>query len=158
MNKVILIGSMGADPELKYTQSGTAVLSFTLCTNERYQDKHTKEWKDKPEWHKVVVWGKYGESLHRNTGKGTLVCVEGKLATRSWQDKQGTKRYSTEVIADRCELLARYGGERGSQGERRPEPSAHERAKMDGYAPRGRGEPERISQEDLGFADDDIPF
>lgn len=164
MNKVILVGNVGQPPELKFIQNGTAVLSFSLATSERYQDKNTKEWHDKVEWHRIVVWGKYAEILNKNLAKGTLALVEGKLQTRSWEDKNGAKHYSTEIRADRVDLLARFG-ERADTSHQ----ASNARSSANAGASAGRGHTQGAGQgrgtqtrdepePELGFGDDDIPF
>jgi single-strand DNA-binding protein len=97
MNKVILLGNLGADPELRYTQAGMAVLNLRLATNESYVDRN-KEFQERTEWHTVVVWGSRGEALAKLLAKGSGLCVEGSLRTSSWE-KDGVRRYKTEVHA-----------------------------------------------------------
>lgn len=117
MNKAILIGNLGADPELRYTTGGTAVCNFNLATNEKWTDKSGAK-QEKVEWHRIVVWDKQAESCKEYLSKGRQVCVEGKLQTRQWEDKDGVKRYTTEVVAQRVEFL----GGKGEGGGRRDEP------------------------------------
>ncbi|HQP39128.1 MAG TPA: single-stranded DNA-binding protein, partial [Polyangiaceae bacterium] len=97
-NRVLLLGNLGADPELKMTQGGMSVLKLRLATTERYQDK-SGVWQDRTDWHSVVVWGKRAESLHKILAKGSNIFVEGSLRTSSYEDRDGNKRYKTEVIA-----------------------------------------------------------
>lgn len=139
LNKAILVGNLGMDPELKFTESGTALLRIRMATTESYIDRH-KERQQRTEWHSVVVWGNRGEALNKILGKGRSVCVEGRIQTRSWEDKDGNKRYSTEVVATNVVLLP--DGKRNEPGES-PKKSA-----QGGYGP------------DYGddFGDDDIPF
>lgn len=164
MNKVVLIGNVGQAPEIKYIGNGTAVLSFSVCTSERYQDKNTKEWHEKTEWHRIVVWGKYAEILHKSMGKGTLVAVDGKLQTRSWEDKNGVKHYATEIRAEHVDLLARFGDRQDRPSNGAPSNPNDGTQTRNGRtaAPAGRGGPIDIpkqpEQEDIGFGDDDIPF
>jgi single-strand DNA-binding protein len=108
VNKVILIGRLGADPELKYTQANAAVLNLRLATNTSWkgQDGNLQE---STEWHNVVVWRKTAEVVSKYTKKGSRIYVEGKLTTRSWDDKDGNKRYTTEVLADQIQLLDTRG-------------------------------------------------
>lgn len=115
LNKAMLIGNLGQDPELRYTGSGQAVLSLRLATNEKYKDRDG-EWKDMTEWHTVVIWGKRAEGLSRVVSKGTQLYIEGRLQTRSWEDKQGQKRYTTEIVVKEVVLL---GGSKGGGGESR---------------------------------------
>src|SRR5215467_11507642 len=113
VNKVILIGNLGKDPEVKYTPSGTPVAKITLATNERYKDKNG-EWQDRTEWHNVVLWQRQAEIAGEYLKKGSKVYIEGRLQTRSWDDKQtNQKKYMTEVV---CQDLVLLGG-RGESGE-----------------------------------------
>ncbi len=104
LNKVMLIGRLGADPELKYTPSGVAVLSLSIATNTSWKDQDGKA-TDKTEWHRVIAWRKLAETMNQYAKKGNRVYVEGKLVTRSWTDKDGVKRYITEIQADHMQLL-----------------------------------------------------
>ena len=104
LNKTMLIGRLGQDPELKYTPKGAAVLSMSVATNTCYKDQ-AGEKQDQTEWHRVVMWRKLAETIAQYAKKGNRVYVEGKLATRSWEDKDKIKRYTTEVVADHCQLL-----------------------------------------------------
>lgn len=104
MNRVMLIGNVGQDPELRFTQNGQAILNLRMATTETFLDSN-KERQERTEWHTVTMWGKRGESLSKFIGKGSQLCVEGRLQTRSWEDKQGNKRYSTEVTATNIILL-----------------------------------------------------
>lgn len=104
LNLVQLIGNLGQPPDLRETQSGKAVLNIRLATNDRYQDK-SGEWQDRTEWHTVVVWGKRATSLERILNKGSKIYVMGRNQTRSWEDRDGNKRYTTEVVASKIILL-----------------------------------------------------
>jgi single-strand DNA-binding protein len=116
LNRVILIGNLGQDPELRYTQSNQGVLSLRMATTESYFDTNTKERKERTEWHSVVIWGKRGEALNKILSKGSRLCVEGRLQTRSWEDKQGSKRYTTEINASNVILLGGRGEGGGGGG------------------------------------------
>ncbi len=107
VNKVILIGNLGKDPEIRRLENGTAVGNFTLATSEIYTDKTTGEKKESTDWHDIVVWRNLAEISEKYLKKGFKVYVEGKLKKRSWQDKEGNTRYSTEVIADEMTILSR---------------------------------------------------
>ena len=109
LNKVILIGNLGRDPEVKYLPSGQAVANFSVATNERWQNKEGKT-EERTEWHRVVVYGKQAENCGEYLSKGRSVCIEGRLQTREWDDKNGQKRSTTEVVANRVIFL-------GSKGE-----------------------------------------
>ncbi len=139
VNKVILVGNLGKDAELKRTPGGSAVTTLSLATTDVYTDRDGQR-QEKTEWHRVVVWGKTAESLSEYLVKGKQIYVEGRLQTRSWDDKDGNKRYTTEIRSDRIVLLSGPGGGRGARVER------------DEAAP---GEPAR---EPVELTDDDIPF
>ncbi len=116
LNKVMLIGNLGADPELKYTQGGQAVLSLRIATTERYVSKGGER-QERTEWHSVVIWGNRAEALNKFLAKGRTIYVEGRLQTRSWDDKDGNKRYKTEVNAAQILLLGGGGGRGGGGGD-----------------------------------------
>lgn len=103
LNKVMLIGRLGADPEVRYTQSGTPVANFRLATN--YSVKRGEEWVEETEWHKVVAWNKLAEICSEYLKKGMLVYVEGRLKTRSWEDQDGNKRWTTEILVKDVQML-----------------------------------------------------
>jgi len=105
LNKVMLIGRLGSDPELRYTPDGTAVASFSIATSEEWKDKNTGEKKERTEWHRVVAWRKLGEICGEYLAKGKQIYVEGRIQTRSWEDKDGNKRYTTEIIASDIQFL-----------------------------------------------------
>ena len=116
VNKVILVGNLGADPELKYTPSNRAVCNLSVATNEVWKDKSGQK-QEKTEWHRVNVWGEQAENCSKFLAKGRMVYVEGRLQTRSWDDNDGKKRYSTEVVADRVVFLGGgAGAENGGGG------------------------------------------
>jgi single-strand DNA-binding protein len=112
LNKVILIGNLGRDPEVRYTQNGTAVANFTLATNEVWTDKGGER-QERTEWHRIVVWGKQAEIVREYLSKGRQVYVEGSLQTRQWDDREGNKRTTTEIKAARVLMLGRPGGSEG---------------------------------------------
>ena len=109
VNKVILIGNLGRDPEVRYTAGGTPVANFTMATTERWSDPSSGERKEKTEWHRVVVWGKQAEIAGEFLRKGRQVYVEGSLQTREWTDRDGNKRQTTEVRAQRFQMLGTRG-------------------------------------------------
>ncbi len=115
VNKVILIGNLGRDPELRYTQNGQAVANFTLATTENWNDRGSGERVERTEWHRIVVWGRSGENCAKYLAKGRTVYVEGRLQTREWEDREGQKRRTTEINAQTVQFL---GGPRGSGGAR----------------------------------------
>ena len=140
VNKVILVGNLGRDAELRYTPGGAAVATLNLATTETWKDKETHERKEKTEWHRIVVWGKQAESLQEYLVKGKQIYVEGRLQTRQWDDKDGNKRYTTEIKADRVTLLG--GGGAGSGRGVTPHPAS-------------AGEEHQAAEP---LTDDDIPF
>lgn len=148
VNKVILIGNLGKDPELKHTSSGTAVATVTLATNERFKDK-SGEWQDRTEWHNVVLWARLAEIASEYLKKGRTVYIEGRLQTRSWEDKQGQKRYTTEVVASDLVLLG---------GGREDGYSGGGRSSRNDYDQSGPGEFDSAPARATEITDDDIPF
>jgi single-strand DNA-binding protein len=152
VNKVILIGNLGKDPEVKYTPSGTAVAKFSLATNERYKDK-SGEWQDRTEWHNVVVWQRLAEIVGEYVKKGNKIYIEGRLQTSSWEDKQsGEKKYRTEVIAHDLVLLGGRGGEADHEG-------GASRSRGAAAVSNASAPPEQeFSGEPAHITDEDIPF
>lgn len=123
VNKVILIGNLGDDPEKRVTGSGMSVTSFRIATNERWTDKAGQK-QERTEWHKIVVWGQQGENCAQYLAKGRPVYVEGRLQTRQWDDKDGNKRYTTEIVAQRVQFLGSPGGSRNQDAGTTAEVSA----------------------------------
>ena len=150
VNKVILIGNLGKDPEVKYTPSGTAVAKFSLATNERYKDKNG-EWQDRTEWHNIVAWQRTAEIAGEYLKKGRTVYIEGRLRTDSWEDKNThEKKYRTEIVVNDLVLLG--GGQRGEGEEGGGGRSRGASASMD-----QRGPAEDFAQS-AEITDEDIPF
>ncbi len=139
VNKVILIGNLGADPELKYTPSGVPVVNFSLATSESWTDKGGER-QERTEWHRIVLWRKLAEIAGQYLRKGSKIYVEGKLQTRSWDDQSGQKRYTTEVVVNDMQMLDQRGETSGGGGE--------------GVPPTP---PEPPAGNDMG-GDDDLPF
>jgi single-strand DNA-binding protein len=110
INKVILVGNLGGDPETRYMPSGSAVTNLTVATNESWKDKQTGEQKERTEWHKVAAFGKLAEIMAEYLRKGSQVYIEGKLRTRKWQGKDGNDRWTTEIVADEMQMLGGRGG------------------------------------------------
>lgn len=108
VNKVILIGRLGRDPEVRHTGSGTPVCNFTLATNERFKDRNG-EWQDRTEWHRIVAWSRLAEQCANLLSKGKLCYIEGRLQTRDWNDREGNKRQTTEVVAGLMRVLTPKG-------------------------------------------------
>jgi single-strand DNA-binding protein len=135
LNKVMLIGNLGADPEIRYTPSGAAVANFNMATKAQWTTKEGEK-QDRTEWHRIVAWRRLGEICGEYLHKGSLVYIEGRLQTRSWEDRDGNKRYTTEIVAQGMQMLDRAGqsAEALSTEERFP------------------------TEEPLDVPDDDIPF
>uniref|UniRef100_UPI00405668A2 single-stranded DNA-binding protein n=1 Tax=Candidatus Electronema sp. TaxID=2698783 RepID=UPI00405668A2 len=123
INKVILIGNLGANPDLKYVQDGTPVATFNVATSERWKGQDG-QMKEQTEWHKVVVWRRLAETCNEYLHKGSKVYIEGKLQTRKWQDKDGHDRWTTEVVARDVQFLTPKGGEGGGSYSGDPGPAA----------------------------------
>ncbi len=116
VNKAILVGNLGKDPEMRYTPNGVAVCSFPMATSETYKDRNSGERITQTEWHNIVIWRGMAETAEKYLKKGSQVFIEGKIKTRSWEDQQGQKRYTTEVVADVMQLLDRPGTNTGGDG------------------------------------------
>lgn len=116
VNKVILLGNLGTDPEIRFTQGGAAVGNFSLATNEKWKNKNGQD-EERTEWHRVVVWGKLAELCKEYLAKGRSVYVEGSLQTRKWEDKQGQTRYTTEVKAQTIQFLGAGGKDRSASSD-----------------------------------------
>jgi len=119
VNKVIIIGNLGNDPEVKFLPTGNAVANITVATSESWTDKQTNEKKTETEWHKVVIYGKLAEIAGEYLRKGSKVYLEGKLKTRKWQDQQGVDRYTTEIVANEMQMLD--GKQEGQQATQKPQ-------------------------------------
>ncbi len=133
VNKVILVGNLGRDPEVRYTKNGQAVATFSLATTERWTNRDGQR-EDRTEWHRIVAWGKLGEICGEYLSKGRQVYIEGRIQTREWEDGDGNKRTTTEIVANNMVMLGQ-GGQGAASGPPSPPPAADEE-----------------------FEDDDIPF
>ena len=142
VNKVILVGNLGQKPDMKYTQSNTAVANLSLATSESWKDKDSGDLKTKTEWHRVVYFGKLAEIADQYLDKGSKVYVEGKLQTRKWQDQSGNDRYTTEVLGQELTMLDSRGDSSGSSFENNNS---------------GMSE-ENVNQDNGEFSEEDIPF
>ena len=142
LNKAMIIGNLGRDPELRHTQSGSAVCNLNIATSEKFKDK-SDEWQERTEWHRVTVWGRQAENCEKYLAKGSQVYVEGRIQTREWQDKDGVTKCTTEIIAQTVQFLKGGSGGGGSGGGGS--------ASHSGPAPTTEGF-------DQSFSDDDIPF
>ena len=140
INKAILIGRLGSDPEVRYTPSGVAVANFNIATSEEWKDKDSGEKKERTEWHRIVAWSKLGEICGEYLSKGRQVYIEGRIQTRSWEDRDGNKRYTTEIVAADVQFL---GGRDAGSGAR---------------AASGESASDFESSQTQAPEDDDIPF
>jgi single-strand DNA-binding protein len=147
VNKVIILGRLGQDPELRYTPSGASVCQFSLATSESWNDKSTGQKQEKTEWHRIVVWGKLAELCNQYLSKGRQAYVEGKIQTRSWDDKDGNKRYSTEILANTVQFIG-GAAQAGDNMSRDSKPAANAQDNGGAF---------KIESND-SFAADDIPF
>jgi len=166
VNKVILIGNVGADPELRYTPGGAAVTNFNMATNESWTDNNGEK-QERTEWHRIVVWGRLAEICNQYLRKGSKVYIEGRLQTRSWEGQDGQKRYTTEVVARDMQMLdgrdemdggggndGGYGGGNGNYGGQ-----SSKSAQPAGASSQGGGGYGGPDSEPPSYApDDDLPF
>ncbi|MBA2592924.1 MAG: single-stranded DNA-binding protein [Pseudomonadota bacterium] len=151
INKVILVGNLGAEPEVRYMPSGQAVANVRLATNESWRDKETGENQERTEWHAVVFFGKLAEIVKEYLHKGSQVYVEGRIRTRKWQDRDGHDRYTTEIVANDMQMLGGRGGATAPM-EQEPPPHGETQAPSPASVSSGSGSG---AAADL---DDDIPF
>ena len=158
VNKVILLGNLGKDPELRYTAGQMAIASFSVATNERKKDQ-SGQWVDHTEWHNVVVFGKTAENCANFLKKGRQAYIEGSIRTRKWQDKEGKDRYTTEILANTVQFIGGAKGEGAGRAagasmnaDDSPPPSMPNLPTADAVAASGGGAPA------AAFSDDDIPF
>ena len=148
INKVILIGNLGKDPETRYTPAGLAITNITLATTESWKDKQTGERQDKTEWHRIAMFGKLAEISAEYLRKGSQVYIEGRIQTRKWQDQQGQDKYSTEIVANDMQMLG------GRAGAGAPAMGEDSRSRAPAPAQAQASEP-AVADVTL---DDDIPF
>ena len=153
VNKVIIVGNLGRDPETRYLPSGEAVTNISIATTDTWKDKATGEKKEATEWHRVAFFGRLAEIAGEYLKKGSQVYVEGSLRTRKWQDKEGQDRYTTEIRADVMQML----GSRAGAGEARGGP-AEPRGEPHGDAPARAGAPAKKPAGKFDDMEDDIPF
>lgn len=146
INKVILIGNLGNDPDIRYTASGSAVANISLATAESWRDKATGEQQERTEWHKIVFFGRLAEIVGEYLKKGSQIYIEGRLQTRKWEDKEGKDRWTTEIVANEMQMLGRRGDSSPSFDQ--SEPARPATAKAGGLA----------ETSDTADFDDDIPF
>lgn len=154
VNKVILVGNLGKDPETRYMPNGKAVTNFSIATSESWTDKQSGDKQERTEWHNIVTFEKLAEIAAEYLRKGSQVYIEGSLRTRKWQDKQGADRYSTEIVAREMQMLGGRGGGGGSGGGGGMGGGTSERSKPSS----GSYEPERSPMPSEEPFDDEIPF
>jgi len=156
VNKAIVVGRLGRDPEVRYTPDGTAVANFSVATSEEWKDKATGEKREKTEWHRIVAFRRLGEICGEYLSKGRQVYIEGRIQTRDWEDKDGVKRYTTEIVASQMQMLGSrddFGGSRGGAG-------SGGGGSRGGAGSGGGGRPQEASPGPSysNMGDDDIPF
>ena len=165
VNKVILIGNLGSDPEVRYTPDGVPVANFNLATSESWNDRNTGERQERTEWHRLVLWRKLAEIASQYLKKGSKIYVEGKLQTRSWDDQSGQKRYTTEVVVFDIQMLdsrgegggSGYGDEGGSRASGGSDFGGGRDGGGSGYGGEGAGT-QPAAPPPAGGDDDDLPF
>ena len=154
INKVILVGNLGKDPEVRYSAQGAAIANLTIATSEKWKDKQTGQEQERTEWHRVVLFNRLGEIAGEYLKKGSQVYIEGKLQTRKWQDQSGQDRYTTEIVANDMQMLGGRGGDSGAGASQQdggtqryqPQPSQH------------GGQGGMAGPSNFDDFDDDIPF
>ncbi len=144
VNKAIILGSLGQDPDIRYTAGGAAVANISIATNEQWKDKESGEMQERTEWHRVVFFGRLAEIVGEYLRKGSQVYIEGRIQTRKWQDKEGKDRYTTEIVANEMQMLGSKSGGTTASFDQSPQPQQS--------APVASG---ASSNDDF---DDDIPF
>ena len=154
VNKVILIGNLGRDPETRYMPNGEAVANITVATTDTWKDKASGEKQEKTEWHRVTFYRRLAEIVGEYLKKGSQVYIEGRLETRKWQDKEGKDRYTTEIIADRMQMLGSRSGQGDPSGRER---SGEAREPAQAQAGEGKSAAKKPASQ-FSDMDDDIPF
>lgn len=152
VNKVILVGNLGRDPEVRYSPNGSAVANVTLATSESWKDKNSGEKQEKTEWHRIVFFGRLAEIAGEYLKKGAQIYVEGRLQTRKWQDKEGHERYTTEIVANEMQML----GSRGGAGAPSDNFNQDQSSAAENSGPAGAKKASTTAA--AGDFDDDIPF
>ncbi len=147
VNKAIIVGNLGRDPETRYSSGGAAITNVTLATNESWKDRQTGEMQDRTEWHRVVFFGRLAEIAAEHLKKGSQVYIEGRIQTRKWQDRDGNDRWTTEIVANEMQMLGGRGGgaESGTDS-------------FDDASGGGRGGARAAGASEASDFDDDIPF
>jgi single-strand DNA-binding protein len=157
LNKVQLIGRLGADPEIRYMPSGTGIANMSIATNDGYKDKQTGQFVEQTEWHKVSAFGRTADIIGQYLKKGSLVYVEGRIRTRKWQDQSGQDRYTTEILVNELQLLGGSGGGAGGNQSQNSQPNF---SSADSYpeAMMSATSVPQLAESFEGNLDDDIPF
>ena len=160
INKVILIGNLGAEPEVRYTPNGSAVANITLATSSAWRDKQSGEMQERTEWHRIVFFNRLAEIIGEYLHKGSKIYIEGALRTRKWQDKSGTDRYTTDSIANEMQILDnRQSGGKGNSASGNGNFSAGQSGHHEGgYQSSSQGNSAQPNFADNSFEEDDIPF
>ena len=146
INKAIIVGTLGKDPDVKYSASGSCIINVSVATNESWKDKNTGENVEKTEWHRIVVFGKLAEICAQYLKKGSQVYFEGKIQTRKWQDQSGADRYSTEIVANEMQMLGSHKANGGAHGAAQESSQKKQQSQFDGSD----------SSQDEGF--ENVPF
>ncbi len=163
VNKVIIVGNLGNDPEVRYSNNGAAIANISVATSDTWKDKNTGEKQERTEWHRIVMFNRLGEIAGEYLKKGSKVYIEGKLQTRKWQDQQGQDRYTTEIVADQMQMLDSRGGGMGQGGggggfqQQAPQQNQYGGGQQGGGQQGGGQKPQSAPQPANDF-DDDIPF
>jgi single-strand DNA-binding protein len=157
INKVILVGNVGVDPDVRYLPNGNAVTTLSVATSESWKDKATGEKQDRTEWHRVVCFNRLGEIAGEYVRKGSKLYVEGSLRTRKWQDQQGQDKYTTEIIASDIQMLDSKGGS-GSSANYEDMPQAQQSAPAQHQNTNKQQQPSQAAHDAFEQLDDDIPF
>lgn len=151
INKVFLLGNLGADPDIRYTSGGSAVANLSVATGENYKDKDTDEWKERTEWHRIVLFGRLAEVAEKYLTKGARIHIEGRLQTRKWEDRDGNDRYTTEIVGNNMIMLGENSGQGAGTGNRS---QARDEGRQE--QPQTTRHKERAARQE--FVDEDIPF
>ena len=158
VNKVILVGNLGNDPETRYTQAGAAMTNVSVATSETWKDKQTGQPQERTEWHRVVFFNRLAEIAGEYLRKGSKVYVEGALRTRKWQDKEGQDRYSTEIVANEMQMLDSRGSGQGGGNNQQGQGAAPAPQSAPAQGGAAAAAPAAAAPTDFGDFDDDIPF
>ncbi|MFO7593775.1 MAG: single-stranded DNA-binding protein [Pseudomonadota bacterium] len=161
VNKVILVGNLGRDPEVRYSASGSAITNINIATSEQWTDKQTGQKQERTEWHRVVLFNRLGEIAGEYLRKGSQVYIEGSLRTRKWQDQSGQDRYTTEIVANEMQMLGGRGGGGASdynQGGGAPAPRQQPQSAPPAQQGGGNAAPAPAGGSNFDDFDDDIPF